>query len=241
MTSRKGDLKSNGIPVDEEKPESEYVENFLKALSILQKSDEPVKTVQLANHLGIAPASVTEMIQRLAKNGYISYKKYHGITFTRLGKEYADRVHRKHRIIECFLVEMLGFSPGEVHQRACRLEHAVDDKTEKILWEILGKPIHCLDNKDDLPPCPYYDKIIERKKTVYQPITSLKPNDLAKIKIIRTDSETFKMLEKLGIVPDCVFRVLSIKKSVITISMNDTIYSFKISGTTRILVEKIRQ
>ena len=116
-------------------------ENYLKTiyhLSLL--SPQGVSTNSIANSISSKASSVTDMAQKLAEKGLVTYKKYQGVTLTPQGKSVAISVIRKHRLWEVFLVEKLGFSWDEVHDIAEQLEHINSEKLTDKLDSFLGFP-----------------------------------------------------------------------------------------------------
>jgi DtxR family transcriptional regulator, Mn-dependent transcriptional regulator len=99
-------------------------------------------TKDVAERLSIAPPSVTNMFVRLQERGLVEYERYQGASLTGRGREEALRLVRRHRLIETFLLEHLGYSWEEVHEEAERLEHAVSDGFTERLAEFLGHPDH---------------------------------------------------------------------------------------------------
>src|ERR687894_1223842 len=97
-------------------------------------------TKEVAERLSIAPPSVTNMFVRLQEMGLTEYERYRGASLTERGREEALRLVRRHRLIETFLLEHLGYSWEEVHEEAERLEHAVSDGFTERLAGILGPP-----------------------------------------------------------------------------------------------------
>ena len=97
-------------------------------------------TKEISVHLSVAPASVTSMLGRLQEMGLVRYERYRGASLTDLGRAEALRLVRRHRLIETFLVEHLGYDWQEVHEEAERLEHAVSDGFTERLAEFLGHP-----------------------------------------------------------------------------------------------------
>jgi DtxR family transcriptional regulator, Mn-dependent transcriptional regulator len=97
-------------------------------------------TKEVAERLSVSPASVTNMFVRLQEMGFVEYERYRGASLTRRGREEALRLIRRHRLIETFLLEHLGYSWREVHEEAERLEHAVSDGFTERLAEFLGHP-----------------------------------------------------------------------------------------------------
>lgn len=119
---------------------SKSVEDFLKAVYSLQQSNDRVSTNALAEHLNVKAPSVTDMARRMEGAGLIHYKKYHGVRLTEEGERMALAVIRRHRMIELYLVQELGYELHEVHAEAERLEHAVSDRFIEALDRKLGTP-----------------------------------------------------------------------------------------------------
>jgi DtxR family Mn-dependent transcriptional regulator len=116
-------------------------ENYLKAIyKFLENGEKKISTSVLAKHLGTAPASVTDMLQRLSEKKLISYEKYKGVSLTAAGKKIAVAIIRKHRLWEYFLVKKLGCKWDEVHEMAEQLEHVRSDELIEKLDQFLGRP-----------------------------------------------------------------------------------------------------
>lgn len=116
-------------------------ENYLKAIyKLLERGSSRITTNSIASAVETAPASVSDMIRKLAEKKLLNYAKYQGVTLTALGKKSAISVIRKHRLWELFLVDKLGFNWGEVHVIAEQLEHIQSESLVKRLYEFLGKP-----------------------------------------------------------------------------------------------------
>ena len=122
-------------------PLSPSVGDYLKAIWELAETGT-ASTKQIADRLSVAPASVTNMLGRLRERGLVDYEPYHGALLTHRGREEALRLVRRHRLIETFLLEHLGYSWDEVHQEAERLEHAVSDTFTERLARFLDHPEH---------------------------------------------------------------------------------------------------
>lgn len=119
---------------------SEAIEDFLKAVYLLQQEHERVQTSVLAEALGIAAPSTTEMAKKLARANLVEHEPYRGIRLTSAGKRVALEIVRNHRLLELFLVRSLGYGWDEVHEEAERLEHAVSDRLAQRIAEYLGHP-----------------------------------------------------------------------------------------------------
>lgn len=121
---------------------SEATENYLKAVYQLASRDKQntVGSGEIAKRVGVAPATATLMLKRLAESGLLRYEAYSGVSLTKKGKAVALKTIRRHRLIELFLVETLGMSWDQVHDEAERLEHAVSDDLIDRIDQYLGKP-----------------------------------------------------------------------------------------------------
>ena len=123
---------------------SSTVENYLKALYQAQagrKDDRQLVPMgQLAGALGVVPGTATTMVKALAESGLVSYEPYAGVRLTAPGRKLAALVLRRHRLIELFLVQILGMGWADVHDEAERLEHAASDRLIERIDEMLGHP-----------------------------------------------------------------------------------------------------
>src|SRR5579864_1524904 len=115
-------------------------EDYLKALYQLHGDQRPVPTRELAQRLGISSPSVSEMVTRLSAQGLVEHDKYRGQQLTREGRKVALELVRHHRLLEMFLVQVLGYSWDEVHDEAERLEHVISERMEARIFELLGRP-----------------------------------------------------------------------------------------------------
>jgi DtxR family Mn-dependent transcriptional regulator len=115
-------------------------EDYLKALYQLHGDHQPVPTRDLAQRLGISSPSVSEMVTRLTAQGLVEHDRYRGQQLTREGRKIALELVRHHRLLEMFLVRVLGYSLDEVHEEAERLEHVISERMEQRIFELLGRP-----------------------------------------------------------------------------------------------------
>jgi DtxR family Mn-dependent transcriptional regulator len=123
---------------------SHTVENYLKAIfqaqTALPGRDALVPMGQLAAALGVVPGTATTMVKALAESGLVRYEPYVGVRLTKAGEKLAALVLRRHRLVELFLVKVMGMSWTEVHDEAENLEHAVSDRLIDRIDEMLGRP-----------------------------------------------------------------------------------------------------
>jgi len=115
-------------------------EDYLKEVLKLELAGEAPTTGALAERIGVRPASVTGMLQRLAKRRLVLYQPYRTVELTDEGRHTAVATLRRHRLIELFLVNVLGFSWDRVHAEAERWEHAVSEDAVERMDELLGRP-----------------------------------------------------------------------------------------------------
>lgn len=120
---------------------SKSVEDYLKAIW-LNSPDGPVATGTVAVSLGVSDASVSGMLGKLSDLGLVSHTRYHGAQLTASGEQAALGLLRRHRLIETFLIEYLGYGWNEVHGEAEALEHTVSDRFTERLAARLGHPTH---------------------------------------------------------------------------------------------------
>src|SRR5271169_5329939 len=141
-------------------PNSESVDNYLKAILALGGPEENrVTSNALARRLGVAPASVTNMLQKLAAGSppLVKYERHRGVLLSPAGKKRALEVVRHHRLIETFLYEVLDYQIEEVHEEAERLEHFISERFEERIAAKLGHPKidphgHCIPTMDGAMP-----------------------------------------------------------------------------------------
>jgi len=119
---------------------SESVEDYLTAILRLETGGRAATTSVLAAHLAVAPPSVTEMVKRLDADGLLVHLPYRGAQLTDRGRRRAQAVLRRHRLVETFLVDVLGMPADRVHAEAHRLEHALSDEVIERLDAWLGRP-----------------------------------------------------------------------------------------------------
>src|SRR3954452_6842244 len=125
---------------------SSTVENYLKAIYQGQVSlplDERLVSMgQVATALGVTPGTATTMVKALAESGLADYEPYSGVRLSSAGERLAALVLRRHRLVELFLVQVIGMSWDEVHDDAEQLEHVVSERLIERIDEMLGHPSH---------------------------------------------------------------------------------------------------
>ena len=121
---------------------SHAVEDYLKTIYELEEDFGKVSTTVLAEHLQVAPASVTGMLQKLAEGRpkLVNYERHHGVALTPAGRKIALEVIRHHRLIELYLAESLGYEWDRVDAEAEKLEHVISEEFEDKICALLGDP-----------------------------------------------------------------------------------------------------
>lgn len=128
----------NAVVLNE--PLTRSVEDYLKAIYQLSPEGRPASTSEIANLLALSAPSVTGMVKRLSEHGLLEHVPYRGVQLTEDGRRAALRMVRRHRLIEAYLGEFLGYSWDTVHEEAERLEHAVSDTMVERMAAALGHP-----------------------------------------------------------------------------------------------------
>ncbi|MCX6650904.1 MAG: metal-dependent transcriptional regulator [Methanomassiliicoccales archaeon] len=184
---------------------SENVEEYLECIWELTQDGTPARTTDIAKHMKISPASVTEMLQRLDSFGYITYEKYKGASLTEAGMQIGSHIKRKHRLLERFLVDVLGISKEKSHDEACRLEHMLSDESERRISEMMNNPTTCPDGD----PIPAMDELCQAGKDRGSfTLSSLKEGDEGVISHLSCDDpQKIRRIIAMGFVPERSLKV----------------------------------
>ena len=165
------------------KPLTDSVQDYLKIIYELSQDGKTANTNALATRLGIAPASVTGMVQKLSsvKPALVTYRKHQGVTLTTAGERAALEVIRHHRLIEAWLVQSLGYSWDEVHAEAEKLEHVISEEFEMRIAAALGDP----ERDPHGEPIPSAELVMPADKSI--PLSSMQPEQEAAVR--RVDAQ----------------------------------------------------
>jgi DtxR family Mn-dependent transcriptional regulator len=215
---------------------TDSIQDYLKSIYELTENGQSATTTSLAARLGIAPASVTGMIQKLAslKSPLVNYHKHRGVKLTSKGRRAALEVIRHHRLLESWLVQTLGYSWDEVHNEAEKLEHVISEEFESRIAEALGNPSR--DPHGDLIPTP--ELIMPEDDSV--PLSALRVNQVAVIQRVKTaDVNLLRHLEGLGLVPGIRVEVKDYSKfdNNLTIKAGCNLSTLGLNITSKIFVE----
>ena len=140
-----------------------------------------VRNGELADILSVSPASATEMVQRLARKGFVDYEPYKGVLLTSTGLAFGQQMKRRHRLAESLLA-ILPFD-GDIHETACRMEHAFNDDLEVCLTRVLGNPQLDPSGKEIPSPSKLIQDRIEGIEELI-PLSSLRKGEVGQIKIM---------------------------------------------------------
>ncbi len=192
---RKSEVTSSSI--------EEYLEAVLRLLSI--KPGQFAKTGELAEMLGVAPASVTQMIQKLSAKGYLRYQKSRGVRLTAKGRRIAMDVLRRHRIAERLLVDMLGVSWEKAHETACEWEHLLTPELCERVLKQLDDPLTCPHGN----PIPGVNGSLE--EIPQESLADLDEGEEAVIDCVSDESpELLRMIASMGMLPGELVHVVQV-------------------------------
>jgi DtxR family transcriptional regulator, Mn-dependent transcriptional regulator len=199
------------------KPPSTSVGDYLKAIWEVGGSGA-ASTTDVADRLSVASASVTNMFARLQEMGLAKYERYRGASLTERGREEALRLVRRHRLLETFLLEHLGYSWQEVHEEAERLEHAVSDGFTERLAAFLGHP----DQDPHGAPIPAADGTLAAEESF--PLDEVPVGDCVRISRVKhEDAAVLGFLGERELVPGRLVEVKEVRAldGVVTVEDED--------------------
>ena len=179
------------------------VEDYLKAIYDLELVGSPASTNDIAVRLAISPASVSGMVRRLADQGLVSHEPYRGVRLTDDGRRAALRTLRRHRILECYLTEVLDYPWDRVHAEAERLEHAASEELVERMAAALGDPVQ----DPHGAPIPTRDGRVE--ESALRTLAEAAPGEQVRVRRVH-DKEPARLryLAELGIRPGSHLRIL---------------------------------
>jgi DtxR family Mn-dependent transcriptional regulator len=182
----------------------ESTEEYLEAIYRLDREGPGVTTSGLAADLGVAPASVSGMLKKLAADGYLAYRARGEAKLTEMGLGVAVKVMRRHRLAECFLTTVLGMPWDEVHEEACRLEHAISARVEERLVAVLGDPKFCPHGL----PIPNAD--LTEPERIGGKLADLEVGKSARVIDVAEDiPELLRFLDQIGVRPGATIEVVA--------------------------------
>jgi DtxR family Mn-dependent transcriptional regulator len=204
-----------------EETSTRSMQDYLRAISVLSNNGDPVATTEISRYFKIAPPSVTEMLKKLSENGYVNYSSYHGSTLTAKGSAEAQKITRKHRLLERFLSDVLHIGSDKVHSQACEMEHSLSDEAEESLCRLLKHPDKCPDDDNIIPACdlPFstceecialhkrgLEEVGKRQQNL-KSICNLTSGVNAKVSFIRGEHRTLQRLLDMGLTPGTPIKI----------------------------------
>jgi DtxR family Mn-dependent transcriptional regulator len=178
--------------------------NYLADIYRLSQGESWVSTTTLAEAMDVSPPAVARMVKRLDGSGLLEHLPYQGVTLTPSGTREALLGIRRHRLVERFLVDMLGFGWHEAHDEADLLQSGVNQKIEDRIDELLGHPTRCPHGE----PIPSRDGVMPRLDDL--PLIVVSPGMRGQISRIKThDPDKLQYLANLNLVPGRPYRLVS--------------------------------
>lgn len=191
-------------PTAPEKELTRQAEDYLKVIYEIEQGGAPAATTDIADQLEIAAASVSGMLQRLARLGLVKVERYRGARLTAAGRLIALQLLRRHRVIESFLVTNLGYGWDDVHEEAERLEHAASAELIERMADALGNPT---EDPHGAPIPTATGRVDERRLSS---IADLAVGARATVvRMSDRDPEFLRYLKKRGIVPGATVKVMA--------------------------------
>ncbi|UZJ39858.1 metal-dependent transcriptional regulator [Prosthecochloris sp. SCSIO W1102] len=182
---------------------SESSEMYIQTVFRLSEKNGEVTIGMIAEAMGYSLSTVSEKVKKLTDQGLLLHEWREGVALSNDGKRLAAKLLRKRRLVETFLVRMAGYSPYEVHEDACRLEHVVSERLTDALDKMLGYPARDPHGH----PIPSAEGELNGRETV--PLSAIAPGSQAKVSAIcTTDIEKMKYINQLGFLPDNMCRVI---------------------------------
>ncbi len=188
---------------------SQSAEDYLETLYRLHLEGEPIRTTAIARALGLSPASVTEMLQHLAGEGFLQYRRYKGVSLTPKGVDAATDMVRRRGLLMVFLTKVLGMDERQAAGEAHRLEHALSSDVERRLCSLLGNPQLSPLGDDPIPLCPLSpDDCPTCQRKGYVPLASLAAGHRGVVQAVLDDDMGSLGLGRIGLEVGAELQVL---------------------------------
>lgn len=183
---------------------SATMRGYLAEIYRLQEDSPTVSTTSLAERMNVSPPAIPRMLKRLQSGGYVKHVPYQGVELTRRGREEALQEIRRHRILEVFLVNVMGFAWDEVHEFADGLGAGLTDKLTDRMAEMTGYPTRCPHGE------PIPDQDGQLPDVADMGIINLGVGHKGAISRVRThEPEKLQYIASLGLVPGTEFEILA--------------------------------
>lgn len=181
---------------------SRSVEDYLKVIYEVSQDGQVASTGEIAEALNVQPASVSGMVKRLAESGYVEHLPYKGVRLSAEGAREALRIIRRHRVLETYLSQRLGYSWDDVHAEAERLEHAASDELIDRMSSMLEDPSY------DPHGAPIPTRTGDVEVTDHPTLADVHPGAQVFIRLVRDDDpERLRYMEARGLLPGVLLYV----------------------------------
>ncbi len=193
------------VTSESNKQVTQSTEDYLKAVFSLSeaRAEREASTGDLAEALGVSPPAISKMLKHLEKLSLVAHTPYHGVCLTKKGRRIALKTIRRHRLLELFLAQLLGYALESVHDEAERLEHHISDEFERRIDTLLGSPDCCPHGS----PIPTRDGQIVSSHG--QPLSDIEAPASLRIERLRaSDSELLRHLSASGLLPGTIIRLI---------------------------------
>jgi DtxR family transcriptional regulator, Mn-dependent transcriptional regulator len=197
---------------------SESIEEYLEAIYAYNEQCELAKNQDLSERLRISPPSVTQMIKKLADEGLVTYEPYKGVVLTGKGMAEAQKIVRKHRLLERFLHDSLGLGNEKVHLEACKMEHALGDEAAAALCDVLKNPRTCPDDGKQIPVCTLETEDCSQCKNLrasedgrvklLTQLSNLRPGEVGRVAFTRDAGSASQRIMDMGLCRGTTVKVL---------------------------------
>lgn len=213
---------------------SNEAEEYLKAIYGFQRRRGVAKTTELASELDVVLGSVTNTIQHLKKHGLVEHEPYRGVKLTAKGEKIALKILRRHRLAERLLTDILNAKWSNVHEDACKLEHALTKEVTKLMDKKLGYPKSCPHGN----PIPSETGEIEEDKC--HPLSEVSMDKVFRVsRIIDEKREKLLVLTSKNIMPGAKVRVVERKSSNIVLYVAEKKCTLDYGAASSVLVKNM--
>jgi DtxR family Mn-dependent transcriptional regulator len=210
-------------------------EEYIETIYRLQKRSGVAKTNELAKELNVVPGSITNTIEHLEKHGLVEHEPYRGVKLTAKGESLALDILRRHRLAERLLTDILNAEWSDVHESACKLEHALTKEVITLIERRLGNPKFCPHGN----PIPTEQGKIEEEECC--PITEAILNETYKVaKVTNGKKDKLLRLASRGIKPGVFIRVIGKKPSNIVLRVAEKERTLRLSDAVNVWVKPPR-
>jgi DtxR family Mn-dependent transcriptional regulator len=213
---------------------SQEAEEYIEAIYRLQTRDGAAKTNELAEELGVVPGSITNTIEHLEKHSLVRHQPYKGVRLTEKGRKLALEILRRHRLAERFLTDILNVDWSQVHESACKLEHALTEDIVPLLEERLGHPKFCPHGN----PIPTANGEILDQECIS--LTQVEAETVCKvISIADGKRQNLSRFAQIGIRPGALLKILAKKPQSLIVSVAGEKSPLSRSDASCVCVKKV--